>query len=167
MLRIGPESPADEAAITALLKAAFAGHPRSNQTEHLLVETLRAAGALSLSLVARDESGVAGHAAFSAVTIDGIDCGCQALAPLAVSPDRQGHGIGRQLLEAGMHELVARGCRACVVVGDPEWYRQSGFEPAHGLLLEGVPKEYLLVRCFRPPQPSGRLGFHPAFAICA
>jgi putative acetyltransferase len=167
MLQIGPETPADEQAIEALLRAAFAHHPHSNQTEHLLVDTLRAAGALSLSLVARDDAGLAGYAGFSPVTVDGADCGCHAMAPLAVSPDRQGHGIGRQLVEAGLASLASRGARACVVVGDPVWYRQSGFVPAHGLLLEGIPKEFLLVRSLDQTLPTGRLGFHPAFAICA
>lgn len=166
-MHIRPETPADEFAIAALLKAAFAGHPRSNQTEHILVDTLRAAGALSLSLVAEDALGVAGYAGFSAVSIDGADCGCHVLAPLAVSPNRQQHGIGRALVEAGVQALITLQARACLVVGDPEWYRLSGFETARGLLLDGLPKEYLLVRSFGAPLPTGRLGFHPAFAICA
>jgi putative acetyltransferase len=44
---IRPETPADHAAIREINLAAFADHPYSRQTEHLIVEALRAAGALA------------------------------------------------------------------------------------------------------------------------
>ena len=70
-----PETPADHDAIRDILIAAFADHPFSHQTEHLIVEGLRADNALTLSLVAELDGKVIGHIAFSAVTIGGHDCG--------------------------------------------------------------------------------------------
>ena len=49
---IRPETPNDHDSIRDILIAAFANHPYSHQTEHLIVEGLRADGALTLSLVA-------------------------------------------------------------------------------------------------------------------
>jgi len=49
------ETPSDYAAIRDINIAAFLHHPFSHQTEHLIIEELRAAGALSVSLVAETE----------------------------------------------------------------------------------------------------------------
>ena len=46
------EKPADIAAITDVTIAAFKNHPISNQTEHFIVDALRAADVLTISLVA-------------------------------------------------------------------------------------------------------------------
>ena len=46
------ETPADEAAIRAVVEAAFRPMPFSQQTEHRIVDELRRQGALSISLVA-------------------------------------------------------------------------------------------------------------------
>ncbi|HXV31231.1 MAG TPA: GNAT family N-acetyltransferase, partial [Sinorhizobium sp.] len=61
---IRPERDGDRGAIRAVTAAAFAGHPYSDQTEPLIIERLRAGGALSLSLVAEEEGDVIGHVAF-------------------------------------------------------------------------------------------------------
>jgi putative acetyltransferase len=49
---IRPETPDDHDSIRDILIAAFADHPFSRQTEHLIVEGLRADNALTVSLVA-------------------------------------------------------------------------------------------------------------------
>ena len=67
---IRPETSDDYEAIGEINIAAFAHHPYSHQTEHLIVEALRAAGALTVSLVAEVEGKVVGHIAFSPVTIN-------------------------------------------------------------------------------------------------
>ncbi len=55
------EKPADAAAIEAVTVAAFADHPHSNQTEHIIVARLRTENALILSLVAEERGEVVGH----------------------------------------------------------------------------------------------------------
>jgi putative acetyltransferase len=96
---IRDERPGDMRAIHALLTSAF-----PTDQEALLVERLRQAGRLIVSLVAEIEGGLVGHIAFSPVTIEhpaGIVAGT-GLAPLAVHPLRQRHGIAARLVKRGI-----------------------------------------------------------------
>ena len=68
--RIGAEIPEDAAIIRAITSAAFEGAPHSSGTEAAIVDALRAAGALTVSLVAVQNGEIVGHVAFSPVTID-------------------------------------------------------------------------------------------------
>lgn len=49
------------------------------------------------------------------------------LAPVAVRTDRQGTGIGQQLLTYGLEELRSRGVDTAVTYGDPTYYSKVGF----------------------------------------
>lgn len=166
-MEIRPERAEDAAAIEANTVAAFADHPHSRQTEHLLVAELRRAGALCLSLVAEEAGDVVGHAAFSPVTIDGDDRGWVGAGPVSVRPDRQRRGIGSALMRTALHELRERGVGGCVLVGDPAFYGRFGFARCAGLTLDGVPPEVFLALVLRDPVPAGVVTFHPAFAACA
>lgn len=95
---IRPERETDLPAIDRINLEAFKDHPYSHQTEHLIVRALRAAGALTLSLVAEAEGEVVGHIAFSPALIDGQDLGWYTLGPVAVLPGHQGQGIGAALV---------------------------------------------------------------------
>ena len=64
---------------------AFAGVEHSDQTEPQIIGRLRAAGALSLSLVAIEGNVLIGHVAFSPVTIDGAGEGWFGLGPVSVA----------------------------------------------------------------------------------
>lgn len=72
---IRAEQPGDEAAIGAVTAAAFAPMPYSDQTEPQIIERLRAAGVLALSLVAEDDGVIIGHIAFSPVALEGGEGG--------------------------------------------------------------------------------------------
>ncbi|WP_020655972.1 GNAT family N-acetyltransferase [Massilia niastensis] len=164
-LHIRPELPADIAAIDAVERAAFASHPHSNQTEHLIVERLRGRGRLTLSLAALEGSGrLVGHIAFSPVTIDGQDHGWYGLGPLAVLPQAQGRGVGTALVEAGLACLRRRGARGCVLVGEPGYYGRFGFAPLASLRYPGLPPEYFLSLAFAEPAPAGVVAYDEAFA---
>jgi len=52
------------------------------------------------------------------------------LAPSAVAPDRQGQGIGRALIRAGLDAAREAGAGAVVLLGSVDYYSRSGFEPA-------------------------------------
>jgi len=67
--------------------AAFDGKWYSDQTEHLIINRLREAGAMSVSLVAEIDGKVVGHIAFSVVTINSEDKGWFGLGPVSVSPE--------------------------------------------------------------------------------
>ncbi|OGR34203.1 MAG: GNAT family N-acetyltransferase [Desulfovibrionales bacterium GWA2_65_9] len=165
-MRIRPETPADHAAIREINIAAFADHPFSRQTEHLIVEVLRAAGALTLSLVAEDGDGVVvGHIAFSRAPIDGQDQGWHLLGPVAVLPALQRGGIGKALVHTGLDALRALGSQGCVLVGDPGYYTRLGFRQAASLVYPGVPPEVVLCSPLAGVEPSGLVGHHPAFDV--
>ncbi len=162
-ISIRPETPADHAVIRDILIAAFADHPFSHQTEHLIVERLRADNALTLSLVAEIDGEVVGQIAFSAVTIGGKDCGWLGLGPIAVSPNLQRQGIGQALANEGLRQIRGLGAKGCVLVGDPAFYRRFGFENNSVLQMEGVPPEVLMCLPMGDEMPEGNVAHHPAF----
>lgn len=52
------------------------------------------------------------------------------LAPLAVHPERQGRGYGRQLVKHAIASLQSQGVDTLLVYGDPVLYQRFGFEAA-------------------------------------
>jgi len=162
---IRPETPSDHDAIRQILIAAFANHPYSHQTEHLIVEGLRADDALTVSLVAEADGNVVGQIAFSSVTIGGKDCGWLALGPVAVSPSHQRQGIGQALVNEGLKTIRNLGAQGCVLVGDPAFYNRFGFRHGRALRMEGVPPEVLLCLPMCDEMPEGTVTHHPAFSV--
>jgi putative acetyltransferase len=162
-IAIRPETPADEAAIEQLTRAAFRSHPYSQQTEQFIIRALRAAHALSLSLVATVDDRVVGHVAFSPVTIADGCLDWYGLGPVAVEPASQGKGIGRALIEHGLAALRERGAKGCVLVGEPAFYARFGFAHMPALLLDGVPAEFFLALPLGSSAPRGKVSFHAAF----
>ncbi|WP_018608085.1 GNAT family N-acetyltransferase [Uliginosibacterium gangwonense] len=164
---IRPETAQDLTAIRAITTSAFFGRIHGTGKEYLLVEALRDAGALSVSLVAEAHGKVIGHIGFSPVTINSKECGWFGLAPLSVSPEMQRQGIGRALVHEGLGALRKIGAHGCVVLGDRQYYAHFGFHPCAELRLEGVPPEYFMAQSFGAAVPHGRVDYHPAFDLCA
>jgi len=168
---IRDEAPGDSAAIAAVLAAAFEPATGGQPAEAELVAALRVAGALSLSLVAEAPDGaLIGHIAFSPVTVDGPgDDRLLGLAPLAVLPAWQGHGVGTALVEAGLARARAAGAELVFVLGDPAYYRRFGFRPAaeRGIAWEhAAPADAFMVLALAPgagAAPRGVLRYHAAF----
>lgn len=69
--------------------AAFKMMKISNHTEQFVIDALRAARALTLSLVAELDGRIVGHIAFSQVTISDGTTGWYGLGPVSVHPDFQ------------------------------------------------------------------------------
>ena len=161
MIAIRPETRADLAAIRAVVSAAF-----GQAAEAELVDGLRADGDLVLSLVATDGDGLAGHIAFSRLSIEGVGppFAAVALAPLSVRPDRQRQGIGGSLIAEGHRRLAASGERLSLVVGDPDYYPRCGYTHA---LAAGFTTPYqgaALMACAFAEAPSrGTLRYAGAF----
>lgn len=161
---IRPESPDDVAAIHAVTMAAFLNAPHTQHTEHFMVEALRKAGALTLSIVAEQAGEVVGHVAVSPVSIsDGTAHWC-GLGPISVTPEWQGQGIGSLLTRAALQRLREQGAWGCVVLGDPAFYARFGFKPEAGLVLHGVPAEYFQALALGGPLPRGEVMYHAAFS---
>lgn len=157
------ETPADISAITEVTLAAFKTLDVSNQTEHFIVEALRAAKALAVSLVAELEGRVVGHIAFSPVTMSDGTPGWYGLGPVSVLPELQRQGIGSALIKEGLARLKALGAQGCCLVGHPDYYGRFGFRNGEGLGLEGVPPEAFFALAFSGPMPQGSVTFHEAF----
>ena len=51
------------------------------------------------------------------------------LAPVAVSTDHQGKGVGQALINFGLADLKNRAVDVAITYGDPSFYSRVGFEP--------------------------------------
>lgn len=162
---VRPETPSDIPAIFAVTKAAFDTAPHTSHTEPHIVNALRKAGALTVSLVAEIDGVVVGHAAISPVTISDGTPGWFGLGPVSVVPEYQRRGVGSALIRATLGELYERGGAGCVVLGEPGYYRRFGFAPDARLVLPEVPPEYFQARAFGSPRPQGIVTYHEAFRI--
>ncbi|MGN0932943.1 GNAT family N-acetyltransferase [Falsigemmobacter intermedius] len=162
-MEIRPENRSESDQISALITAAFETAPHRDSTEAAIVQRLREAGGLSLSLVAHDGAEILGHIAFSPVTITAEPGGWYGLAPLSVRPDMQGQGVGAALLREGLSLLRSRSAAGVVVLGDPGYYGRFGFASHTHLTFIGPPPEYFQVLSFGDSVPSGEVAYHPAF----
>ena len=157
------ETDADANAIAEVTVAAFRTLAISHHTEQFIIAALRAAKALTVSLVAEVDGCVVGHIAFSPVTIsDGSPNWC-GLGPVSVLPERQRRGIGSALMREGISRLKDLGARGCCLVGHPEYYRRFGFQNIKGLFHEGVPEEVFFALSLDDPIPQGIVEFHAGF----
>ncbi len=161
---IRPEVPEDAAAIASVIERAFSNAQHTSHSEQFIVEALRAAGALTLSLVAEQDHKVVGHVAYSPVSISSGAQDWYGLGPLAVEPTLQSHGIGAALVRAGMARLRAVSAAGCVVLGDPAYYGRFGFKVVPGLVYPGPPPEYFLAQAISGLVPQGEVAYHAAFA---
>ena len=160
---IRKELPEDIETVESLTEEAFLNAPHTDHTEQYIVASLRKADVLSISMVAEDAGLLIGHVAVSPVTIsDGSD-GWFGLGPISVIPDRQGQGIGSQLMVKALDALKDFGAKGCVLLGDPNYYHRFGFNPHPGLVFPDVPAEYFQAISFCGDFPVGTVTYHEAF----
>lgn len=160
---IRKEQAADSEAIAQVTIAAFKTLPISNHTEQFIINALRAAGALTLSLVAEIDGRIVGHVAFSPVTISDGTRDWYGLGPISVSPEYHKQGIGKALINNGLSLLKELGGQGCALVGDPNYYNRFGFRNYPTLLYEEIPQEYFLALPFTSRVPQGIVVFHQGF----
>lgn len=162
-LIIRTESDADLAAITDVTIAAFQPLEISSHTEQFVIEALRSARALSLSLVAEINGRVVGHIAFSPVEISDGTQNWYGLGPVSVLPEFQRQGVGKALIAHGLALLKSMNARGCCLVGHPAYYKKFGFKNVAGLTCEGVPPNVFFAISFDGKMPQGIVTFHEAF----
>ncbi|MHC1689188.1 MAG: GNAT family N-acetyltransferase [Methanothrix sp.] len=158
------EIESDIKAISEITKAAFDTLPISNHTEQFIIDALRDANALTISLVAVAGEKVVGHIAFSPVTISDGSPGWYSLGPISVLPEFQKQIIGKSLIREGLSSLKSLGAKGCVLVGDPGYYERFGFRSPKDLVIEGVPQQFVLALSLEESRASGTVVFHEAFA---
>lgn len=124
----------DDERIAFVVRRAF-----GSETEVNLVRELRADGDMICEIIAEQAgNGIIGHIAFSKLHVKegGRRIRGAALAPLAVLPTHQKHGIGRGLVEEGHFRLSEAGFELSVVLGDPAYYSRFGYSSMLARLLQ-------------------------------
>lgn len=162
-LVIRGERAEDHSAITRINFEAFTRLGMGEVTEHQMIERLREAGALSVSLVAELDGSVVGHIAFSPAEVSSGASGWYCLGPVSVLPELHRQGIGGLLIRKGLAELETIGAAGCCLVGHPEYYGRFGFIHPDGMFYEGVDPEAFFALSFSGEYPPGRVAFHSAF----
>ena len=163
---IREESPGDLEAINTVHKSSF-----PSPVEAEIVEALRKAGRLAVSLVCCENNLLVGHVAFSPVSIDGQAVGL-GLGPVAVLSQHRRKGIAEKLIRAGMEASRKLGYGLVVVLGDPLYYCRFGFSTAsnRGLRDEyggGDAFQVIELRDDGIPVGGGTVQYAPEFAAAA
>lgn len=130
MLEIRQENKEDYEEIYNLVKTAFETAEHSDGNEQDLVVALRDSNNFipQLSLVAVQDNKIVGYILFTKIKIGKYEE--LALAPLAILPEYQRQGIGKQLIEKG-HQIAKKlGYHYSVVLGSQTYYPKSGYVPA-------------------------------------
>ncbi len=169
-MQFHPERPGDRGAVFSVVAAAF-----PTPAEARLVDALRAAGAHTLSWVARGETGeVIGHALFSPAQMErdgqSLDVDILGLAPVAVHPDHQRRGVGAGLITSALDRLREAGHQAVVLLGHPTYYPRFGFRPGHTWVLAcefpSPPDAFMVMPLHKnalDDVEGGLVRYHPAF----
>jgi len=101
--------------------------------ESELIQRIRAGNNFipELSLVAEENGKIIGHILFSKIKIIGKkEYESLALAPMAVLPEFQKHGIGGKLINDGLNKARELGFDSVIVLGHQDYYPRFGFERA-------------------------------------
>lgn len=168
---IREERAADHAAVHKLHQTAFGQDDEAN-----LVDALRQGDAFipALSLVALIDDVIVGHILFTRIHIrhaSGVEVDSLALAPVAVLPAHQRHGIGGQLIRAGLATARRLGHASCMVLGHHEYYPRFGFRPATTWAIKApfdVPDEVFMAMELVPyglRDVSGEVVYPEAFGV--
>lgn len=160
---IRDELPSDIPEIQRITELAFSKVPYAAGNEQDVIDRLRDASALSYSIVVVEENRVLGHVAFSPATLNSVEVPWFALGPVSVTPERQGQGIGSNLIRAGLKRLEASGAHGCILTGNPAYYRRFGFLPAPEHCPACEPAEYFMMKQFNSETVAGQFAFHEAF----
>lgn len=118
--RVRAEQPGDQAAIHAVIAAAF-----GQMDEADLVDALRDAGDAVVSLVSEEDGRIVGHVMLSTMRAPFRALG---LAPVSVVPERQGAGLGSGLINEAIRLAREAGYAAIFVLGDQAYYSRFGFD---------------------------------------
>jgi putative acetyltransferase len=123
-VQIRREAQRDIPAIREVNRRAFDG-----EDEARLVDDLRSEGYVRLSLVAEEGGSIVGHIVFSEAVIwtERGEVAALALGPVAVTPERQGRGIGSALVREGLDRCAKTLYRIVFVLGHPGYYPPFGF----------------------------------------
>lgn len=158
--KIRQETEGDDVAITQVVARAFEGKSYGDENDAKLVDALRDAGALVLSLVATHKGQIIGQVALSPAKIGEGRYLC--VGPLAVLPEHQRKGVGTGLMGHALGVAQVYGRDGVVLQGDLNYYARFGFETFPSVTCAGEGAQFIQVLPFKGT-PSGEVKFHPVF----
>lgn len=160
---IRKECGSDCDAIRSITERAFDGMPYAGGDEQDVIDRLRSANALTLSLVAIVDGELVGHICFSPAELEDGSCPWFALGPVSVVPERQRQGIGTALIESGLAQVRKLNGLGCILTGNPKYYEKFGFQLAPDHAPPNEPVEYFMLKLLSAHPPVGQFSFHGGF----
>ncbi|TGY43515.1 N-acetyltransferase [Clostridium sartagoforme] len=134
MLTIREEEIKDYNEVEKVVEESFKNAEFSDKDEHNLVRRLRNSNEFikELSLIAEEENKILGHVLLTKALIKGESTSYEtlALAPLAVLPEYQKSGIGKNLMNKAIERARELGYKSIVILGHENYYPKFGFEKA-------------------------------------
>ncbi|TKG92014.1 N-acetyltransferase [Puteibacter caeruleilacunae] len=89
----------------------------------------------TISINIEKEDKIVGNVLFTPFKLnEHPDKKCYLLAPIAVSPELHGKGLGKDLIEKGVKHLISLDVDAIFVLGYPQYYGRRGFYPTYVVL---------------------------------
>jgi putative acetyltransferase len=158
-MAIRHERAGDRDAIHDLHAACF-----PTEAEAILVDRLRSASDIAISLVAKEEGWIVGHVLFSPMAAPFLALG---LAPVAVAEGCRRRGIAAKLIAQGLAEAKEAGWGGVFVLGESHYYSRFGFsaELAAGFASPYAGPHFMaLALQGMLPHHAGRVDYAPAFA---
>ena len=146
MVTIREENNNDKDDIRYINDSAF-GQPQ----EGSVIDKLRESDSEVFSMVAEFDNKIVGHIFYSTAVIEGnnervVGMG---LAPMAVIPEYQKQGVGKQLIIESLKILNKKSVPFIIVLGHESYYPKFGFEKAskYGIKCQwdGVPDEAFMI----------------------
>lgn len=130
MIKIRSEVKGDYEAITVVNDKAFKGTQESQ-----IVKKLRVTKSFDpeLSLVADNDNQIIGHILLTETTLEISSQEKRSLlllAPMAILPEYQKNGIGKQLILKAIEKAKKTDYPAIILLGHPEYYSRFGFKPS-------------------------------------
>jgi putative acetyltransferase len=151
----------DREVIRRLVGEAFSSEDRDGLEEVGIVDSTWELDATygDLELVAIEDGSIVGHVMAATGELGGREV--VAVAPLAVSPARQGQGIGHALMTELLRRAEAAELPLIVLLGFPDYYGRFGFEPSGplGISYRVERNPHFLVRRLARYDPSYRGDF--------
>ena len=131
----------------ALVREAFWNVYRPGCFEHYVLNQLRNDEAFvpELNFVMEKDGRLIGQNMFMRAAIkadDGSDLPIMTMGPICISPELQGQGYGKILLDYSLEKAAALGCGALCFEGNINFYGKSGFTYASefGIRYHGLPE---------------------------
>ena len=156
------ERASDHSIIRELTNEAFKRVSYGDGNEGDIIDALRDAGDLALSLVAEEDGELVGQVTLSPATIGAPEPGWFGLGPIAVRIDRQRRGIGGRLMREALGQLKSMNAAGCVLVGDPGYYGRFGFFSDGLITYLSIEAPYVQRIVLKGPDRTGSVTFAPA-----